>query len=64
MSDKTILQLGNEFLRRKAELVDFNVDPITQYITDLRDTLHKYQNEKKIGRAIAGPQIGYQKRII
>ena len=64
MAVREILMIGNEFLRRKAEHVDFANDPIDRYIEDLRDTLHRVQREKKIGRAIAGPQIGFQKRVI
>ncbi len=64
MSVSDVLMIGNPFLRKKAEAVDFAVDPVEQYIEDLRDTLHHIQQEKKIGRAIAGPQIGYAKSII
>jgi peptide deformylase len=64
MSVKTILMIGNETLRKKSEPVDFVKDPVDQYINDLRDTLHYMQREKKIGQAIAGPQVGYLKRII
>ena len=64
MSVRKILMIGDEILRRKSELIDFMRDPVEQYIQDLKDTLYYVQNEKKIGRAIAGPQIGYLKRII
>ena len=64
MSVSNIVMIGNEFLRKKAEDIDFVTDPVDQYIHDLRDTLHHIQEEKQIGRAIAGPQIGYLKRII
>jgi len=64
MSVKTVLMIGNEMLRKKAERIDFVKDPVQQYIQDLRDTLHHVQQDKKIGRAIAGPQIGYIKKII
>jgi len=64
MSVKTVLMIGNEMLRKKAERIDFVKDPVEQYIQDLMDTLHHLQKDKKIGRAIAGPQIGYFKRII
>ncbi len=64
MSKKNILMIGNEILRKKSVPVDFVKDPVEQYIQDLRDTLYHFQKEKKIGRAIAGPQIGYLKRII
>jgi peptide deformylase len=64
MSVRNILMIGNEILRKKTEGIDFVKDPVEQYIQDLRDTLHHIQKEKKIGRAIAGPQIGYLKKII
>ena len=64
MAVENILMIGNEMLRKKSEPVDFEVDPVEQYMRDLRDTLHHVQKEKKIGRAIAGPQIGYFKKII
>lgn len=64
MSVKTILMIGNPLLKNKSENVDFEKDPVVKYIGDLKDTLHKVQKEKKLGRAIAGPQIGYFKRII
>ncbi len=56
--------LGNDLLRKKSKPIDFKKDPVEQYIRDLRDTLYHVQKEKQIGRAIAGPQIGYFKRII
>jgi peptide deformylase len=64
MSVRKVLMIGNEFLRKKAESIDFVKDPVEQYIQDLRDTLHHIQREKRIGRAITGSQIGYLKRII
>ena len=56
--------IGNEMLRKKSESIDFDNDPLDKYIQDLQDTLRHIQKEKKIGRAIAAPQIGYFKRII
>lgn len=64
MSKKKILMIGNEILRKKSERINFAKDHVEHYIQDLRDTLYHIQKEKKIGRAIAGPQIGYLKRII
>ena len=64
MSVKEILMIGNDDLRKISEEVDFNVDPVKQYIENLSDTLYDFQEQKRIGRAIAGPQIGYFKRII
>lgn len=64
MSVKTILLIGDEKLREISLPVDFNNDPVENYINDLHDTLLNFQRQKKIGRAIAAPQIGLLKRII
>ncbi len=64
MSVKNIVKIGNEILRKKSAAVDFRLDPVGRYIQDLRDTLHHVQREKKIGRAIAAPQVSYLKRIV
>ena len=48
-------------MHRKSNVLSFVKDPVEQYIQDLRDSLHYEQKEKQIGRAIAGPQIGYLK---
>jgi peptide deformylase len=64
VSVKSILMIGNELLRKKTESVDFEKDPVDRYIRDLRDTLRHTQRKKRIGRAIAGPQIGCLKRIV
>jgi len=64
MTTKPILMIGNALLRQRAAPIDFATDPVAQYIEDLRDTLRHFQQAKRIGRAIAGPQIGYLKRII
>jgi len=64
MSVKEILLIGNKTLREISRDVDFNNDNINEYISDLQDTLFSFQKKKKIGRAIAGIQIGLKKRII
>jgi len=64
MAVKTILLIGDEKLREISQPVDFNKDPVEKYLCDLRDTLLNFQAIKKIGRAIAAPQIGLHKRII
>jgi peptide deformylase len=61
---KQVLMLGNKTLRQKSIPIDFEKDNIEKIIMDLKDTLHYLQQEKKIGRAIAGVQIGCLKRII
>ena len=64
MAVQNILLIGNKRLREISTPVDFKNDSVADYITDLKDTLKKFQSEKKIGRAIAGPQIGLSKRIV
>jgi peptide deformylase len=64
MAKKRILMIGDKNLRKISELANFDKDPVEQYVQDLSDTLHHVQKEKKIGRAIAAPQIGYFKRVI
>ena len=64
MAVKEILQIGNPILRSQSINIDFEKDPFNQYLEDLTDTLHHFQKKEKIGRAIAGPQIGICKNII
>lgn len=64
MAIKEVLMLGEPALREKSEPVEeFNQD-IFDIITDLKETLQALQEEKGLGRALAAPQIGYQKKII
>ncbi len=64
MTTKPISMIGNALLRQRSAPIDFATDPVAQYIADLQDTLRHFQQAKGIGRAIAGPQIGYLKSII
>lgn len=66
MAIHEVLLLGNEALRRKSSEIDIDVSrvKIEEYINDLSDTLHHLQSIHKIGRALAGPQIGLHKRIV
>jgi len=64
MPVREVLMIGNPKLREKSmELTDFQ-DELKMIETDLRDTLTFLQEKKKIGRAIAAPQIGYMKKVI
>lgn len=64
MAVKEILLIGNPDLRKKSdEVKDFN-DQLDVAILDLKDTLMDFQERKRIGRAIAAPQIGIFKKII
>ena len=61
---KDVLLLGNPKLREKSvDEIDFNEDLNTN-LKDLKDTLTYLQKTKKIGRAIAAPQIDILKKII
>lgn len=62
--------IGNPQLRETSIQVT-NFDNVTKFdkqfqtiLVDLKDTLTHLQKTKKIGRALAAPQIGYLKRII
>ena len=58
---KEVLMLGNPQLREESfDIEDFNLD----FVQDLQDTLTHLQNTKKLGRAIAAPQIGVRKKLI
>lgn len=64
MAKKDVLMIGHPLLRETCkEVYEFN-DELKVIISDLRDTLLDLQATKRIGRAIAGPQIGYKKRVI
>ena len=64
MAIKEILQIGNKVLRNVSEEVNLEKDDFESYISDLCDTLLHTQKEKRMGRAIAAPQIGILKHII
>ncbi len=56
--------IGNPKLREKSSKVfDFG-ENLQEMIQDLKDTLTYLQKVKKIGRALAAPQIGHLKQVI
>lgn len=56
--------IGNPRLRDKSsKITDFG-ENLQGIIQDLRDTLTHLQKVKKIGRALAAPQIGHMKQVI
>ncbi|MHA2245191.1 MAG: peptide deformylase [Candidatus Hodarchaeales archaeon] len=64
MAIKEILMIGNPKLRLKSsDVTDFGVH-LQQIIQDLKETLKHLQKTKKIGRALAAPQINYLKKVI
>ncbi|MFO7830071.1 MAG: peptide deformylase [Bacteroidales bacterium] len=64
MAVKEILLIGNPVLRKKSAKVERFNSELQNIITDLKDTLIDFQRRKKIGRAIAAPQIGVLQKII
>lgn len=55
--------LGDPRLREIAEPVKFD-KKIPQMLEDLKDTLTEHQRVYGMGRGIAAPQIGYNKRAV
>ncbi len=65
MTARDILLLGNPLLYEKSEKVkESEIHNIDHIVADLNDTLISFRNDYGVGRAIAAPQIGEQKRII
>ncbi|KKN11531.1 hypothetical protein LCGC14_1025570 [marine sediment metagenome] len=56
--------LGNPKLREVSSNIDNFDEGLKENFQDLKDTLTNLQETKKIGRAIAAPQIGIMKNII
>ncbi|MFX0185863.1 MAG: peptide deformylase [Candidatus Hodarchaeota archaeon] len=64
MAIKKVLMIGNPKLREKStDITEFG-EQLQKIILDLMDTLTDLQENKKIGRALAAPQIGYMKKVI
>ena len=64
MAVRDVVLLGNPTLRERSEEIKFFDEKLKTVVKDLRDTLIHLQEKKKIGRALAAPQIGCQKRVI
>jgi len=63
MPVRRILQLGDPMLRTVSARVDTHAEAETVF-TDLRDTLHQFQQTHGFGRGISAVQIGVPKRLI
>jgi len=62
---KDILKLGNPQLYEISEEITREELPqVSQWVTDLHDTLMDYRNTYGAGRAVAAPQIGIRKRLL
>lgn len=65
MAVKEIYQLGNKRLYEISdEVKQDELDNIKQVVQDLHDTMMDFRKTYGVGRAIAAPQIGVQKRVI
>ena len=64
MTIMDVLMLGNPKLREVSSNIDNFDEGLKENFQDLKDTLTNLQETKKIGRAIAAPQIGIMKNII
>ncbi len=64
MAIKEVLMLGNPKLRDESFHVTSFAKELLIIIEDLKDTLLYLQKEKKIGRALAAPQIGHMKKVV
>lgn len=64
MSIREVLQIGNPILRKKCTEVTGFGSLLQETLDDMQDTLTHLQKTKKLGRALAAPQIGLLKRII
>jgi peptide deformylase len=58
------LMIGDPELRERSEPVHDYGKELKPILEDLEDTLTKHQQEYKMGRGIAAPQIGYKKRVV
>lgn len=62
---KPILLLGNKKLYEKSiEIQKSEINDMKIIVDDLHDTLMNFRKTYKVGRAIAAPQIGVQKRLL
>lgn len=55
--------IGNPTLRKKSSDVKRRAET-EKILEDLRDTLIHLQKKKRIGRALAAPQIGYLRKVV
>ncbi|MFH1056106.1 MAG: peptide deformylase [Candidatus Altiarchaeota archaeon] len=64
MAVKSVLMLGNPKLREKSTTtLEFGME-LREILKDLRDTLTHLQKTKRIGRALAAPQIGCMRKVV
>ncbi|MBU7013435.1 MAG: peptide deformylase [Theionarchaea archaeon] len=65
MAVREILLLGNPSLYKVCERVEKEeTDMVRSLVGDLHDTLMDFRKTHKMGRAIAAPQIGVNKRLL
>ena len=65
MPVQEIIELGNSFLwERCAPVSEPSSAPVSELVSDLRDTLESFREERGFGQGIAAPQIGSLTRVI
>jgi peptide deformylase len=64
MTVKEVLMIGNPQLRETSSEISTDDAELPEILTDLKDTLTHLQGTKRIGRALAAPQIGHFKKVI
>jgi peptide deformylase len=65
MPVRTLLQLGDPFLREKSlPVADPTSQEIQDLVNDLADTLAHWRSTTGYGRGIAAPQLGVLQRVI
>lgn len=64
MAIKEVLMLGHSNLRKESSDINIFDEDLKGNLQNLKDTLTHLQNTKKIGRAIAAPQIGLMRKLI
>jgi peptide deformylase len=64
MPVKEVILLGNPAIRENAKKIQSFDENLVSIIADVKDTLLFLQDTKKIGRALAAPQIGHMVDVI
>lgn len=63
MAIREVLMIGNPTLRKKSAKAKRGKE-LEGIVRELRDTLFHLQKTKRIGRALAAPQIGYLRKVV
>lgn len=61
---RRILTFAPELYEVSQEITEADRPQLSEWVTDLHDTLMEYQKTYGAGRAVAAPQIGIKKRLL